>query len=363
MAKIPGSIPVAGPIAPTDVSDTHGTHYSNFGVGGVHHAATLAERDAIPAERREEGMLCTVADANGGGVPCTFQLVGGKSNACWQAFATGSGGGGAPGAPGKDGKDGVDGKDGADGKSAYELAVQHGFQGSEEDYLTSISKIQLAEPALDWANAADVTATVTTEGNYTVRQFTAGADGLVIFTCVGVNRNITQAASATGLVISVNGYTTQAGNIHRLSSTMTLSQRVNKGDVVRCSFITADATFNALKLVPVKGVSGEMARAVAHAAAPSNKAANLTLPAAGGSIIAPDDGFVALGKWSTAASQYATLNNKTAKIMDTKYAVAAGQSMRVHVHCSKGDEIGVGYTVAGDTEYFRFIYANGAAPE
>lgn len=51
---------------------------------------------------------------------------------------------GLPGEPGKDGLNGVDGKDGIngidgkDGKSAYEIAVEHGFQGSEEEWLESL---------------------------------------------------------------------------------------------------------------------------------------------------------------------------------------------------------------------------------
>ncbi len=69
----------------------------------------------------------------------------------------GSGGGGGvvgpPGKDGADGKDGKDGKDGADGKpgadgadgkpgedgkSAYEVAVDNGFEGSEEAWLESL---------------------------------------------------------------------------------------------------------------------------------------------------------------------------------------------------------------------------------
>lgn len=42
---------------------------------------------------------------------------------------------GKDGAPGKDGKDGINGKD---GKSAYEIAVNHGFSGSEADWLRSL---------------------------------------------------------------------------------------------------------------------------------------------------------------------------------------------------------------------------------
>lgn len=45
---------------------------------------------------------------------------------------------GKDGAPGKDGTDGKDGKDGQDGKSAYEIAVDNGFEGTEEEWLESL---------------------------------------------------------------------------------------------------------------------------------------------------------------------------------------------------------------------------------
>ena len=41
-------------------------------------------------------------------------------------------------APGPDGNDGADGADGADGKSAYELAVENGFVGTEAEWLDSL---------------------------------------------------------------------------------------------------------------------------------------------------------------------------------------------------------------------------------
>jgi hypothetical protein len=45
---------------------------------------------------------------------------------------------GKDGIDGKNGADGVDGKDGADGKSAYEIAVDNGFAGTEEEWLASL---------------------------------------------------------------------------------------------------------------------------------------------------------------------------------------------------------------------------------
>ena len=45
---------------------------------------------------------------------------------------------GEKGEPGAPGKDGVDGRDGADGKSAYLLAAEHGYSGSESEWLASL---------------------------------------------------------------------------------------------------------------------------------------------------------------------------------------------------------------------------------
>ena len=45
---------------------------------------------------------------------------------------------GADGLPGRDGTDGKNGADGTDGKSAYTIAVEHGFTGTEDDWLQSL---------------------------------------------------------------------------------------------------------------------------------------------------------------------------------------------------------------------------------
>lgn len=45
---------------------------------------------------------------------------------------------GQDGAPGADGSDGAPGQDGADGKSAYEVAVDEGYTGTEEEWLASL---------------------------------------------------------------------------------------------------------------------------------------------------------------------------------------------------------------------------------
>jgi hypothetical protein len=59
MAKIQGTNVVA-PVVPLDTADVHPSHEARYGKGGYRTVATLAERDAIPAPRREAGMLVFV---------------------------------------------------------------------------------------------------------------------------------------------------------------------------------------------------------------------------------------------------------------------------------------------------------------
>ena len=46
---------------------------------------------------------------------------------------------GIDGTDGKDGKDGKDGEDGAPGKSAYEIAVEYGYEGTEQEWIAQFS--------------------------------------------------------------------------------------------------------------------------------------------------------------------------------------------------------------------------------
>lgn len=78
---------------------------------------------------------------------------------------------GADGAPGADGKDGVDGKDGADGKSAFELAVDGGYQGTQAEWLESLKGEGLSQADRDLIDSlaefgeSDITAGTFPSGN------------------------------------------------------------------------------------------------------------------------------------------------------------------------------------------------------
>jgi len=78
MSKIEGGVPVTGFISPTDSEDTYATHKDIYGQGGYRSVANIAERDAIPLDRRSEGMLVFVKDTN-----LTYQLIDGTDNAHW----------------------------------------------------------------------------------------------------------------------------------------------------------------------------------------------------------------------------------------------------------------------------------------
>lgn len=67
---------------------------------------------------------------------------------------------GDKGDPGTPGSDGLDGADGVDGKSAYDIAVAHGFVGTEAEWLESLKGYPgkdgaPGEPGKDGAPGAD----------------------------------------------------------------------------------------------------------------------------------------------------------------------------------------------------------------
>lgn len=59
MSSIKGTN-VLAPVVPFDTTDAHASHDARYGRGGYRSVADQAERDAIPALRREAGMLVWV---------------------------------------------------------------------------------------------------------------------------------------------------------------------------------------------------------------------------------------------------------------------------------------------------------------
>ena len=86
MATIPGSVPVRGFVAPGSTTDTYPAQDSQFELGGHHEAADYTARNAIPAARRREGMICSVNEDH-----TEWQLQGGITDACWVNVTSGGG--------------------------------------------------------------------------------------------------------------------------------------------------------------------------------------------------------------------------------------------------------------------------------
>lgn len=83
MATIPGSVRVAGFIAPTDTTDTYAVTDEVYNRGGYRSVNSIVERDSITTDRRKLGML--VYDTT---TSIFYQLVGGLTNANWVVWAS-----------------------------------------------------------------------------------------------------------------------------------------------------------------------------------------------------------------------------------------------------------------------------------
>lgn len=68
-------------IVPCTSEDDYPTHDSKYGLGGWHEVSTLAERNAIPTERRRLGMACFVREDN-----TLYILKGNLLNSSWQPY-------------------------------------------------------------------------------------------------------------------------------------------------------------------------------------------------------------------------------------------------------------------------------------
>ena len=85
MAELKGTNVAAGIVPFTD-QDRYATHFAKYGKGGYRSVETIEERDSIPIERREEGMLCYVINDPSG--IHTYQL----KNGVWKIIHIGASG-------------------------------------------------------------------------------------------------------------------------------------------------------------------------------------------------------------------------------------------------------------------------------
>lgn len=78
MAPIPGGVRFTGFVAPSDDSDTYAVIDPFYGIDGWRSVADTTARDAIPTDRRREGMVVVTQDTG-----TAYQLKGGITNSDW----------------------------------------------------------------------------------------------------------------------------------------------------------------------------------------------------------------------------------------------------------------------------------------
>lgn len=203
MAAIPNSVPLTGPIAPIDDTDTYPTWFAKYGKGGFRSVATYNDLLAIPSLHLETGMLVKVT---GTGDYYTY------NGSAWviEEFNAGSGGGG----------------------------------GTDNDQLVKVSAIDTAAGYLEDKLTAGTNVTITKETN-------AGVESLVINSTAsgeggggGGGNNLTyqvRTANFTAESFFVYGVDTTANAV-----TATLGVKTNS-DVV----YFADSTIGAVTRNPL----------------------------------------------------------------------------------------------------------------
>ena len=118
------------PVVPFSTADVHPSHLALYGKGGLRTVADTTERDAIPAARREAGMLVYVVSL------AAFQQLG-SDLTTWAAFSSGGGGGATgptgpsiTGPAGSAGAAGARGPAGAAGSAGASVTGPTGAAGS-----------------------------------------------------------------------------------------------------------------------------------------------------------------------------------------------------------------------------------------
>jgi len=117
------------PVVPFSTDDVHPSHLALYGKGGLRTVANTTERDAIPAARREAGMLVYVTAL------AAFQQLG-SDLTTWTAFSAGGAGATGPTGPsitgpaGSAGAAGATGPTGAAGSAGASVTGPTGAAGS-----------------------------------------------------------------------------------------------------------------------------------------------------------------------------------------------------------------------------------------
>ena len=94
---------------------------------------------------------------------------------------------------------------------------------------------------------------------------------------------------------------------------------------------------------------------------PSDKYIDLTLGASGATYTAPANGYFFLSKGAKASAQYAYFQNNSASNLSMEYTTSSSTgTAKIFIPVKQGDSVKLEYNLTGTTNYFRFIYAEGA---
>lgn len=189
--------------------------------------------------------------------------------------------------------------------------------------------------------------------------------GALKVTCTqnGSNQSGT-AASLSGLTIDASLSSSIYGNSETVQPQaikgfvyMVVSNRTKTQIVADIDEIAADLQLKAD--VDLGNVTSAGQVRMAHAAMPSGQYEDLTLPANGGTVTAPADGFIQFGAVSTASGQACSLSYHGISWSSSITSVGR-QNVGVTCPVPKGAIVTVNYTSMNGS-FFRFTYANGSA--
>jgi len=135
----------------------------------------------------------------------------------------------------------------------------------------------------------------------------------------------------------------------------------------RSSIIGAEVRFGSQKIASIStrnvfsALSYSDSEEIAGFFMPGDNSTNLTLGATGASYTAIENGWVCVQKRASATGQYLTIYYDKYNGLGslTNSASISNQALRVFLPIRKGDSFRVVYTAGGETQQFKFIYAEG----
>ena len=266
------------------------------------------------------------------------------------------------------------------GRSTYpDLADALGISSSAETFQLP----NLIDKFIEGSNVAgvvkdaglpNITGEYKAIGNYSI--FWAGSAGGGI-SCTGAFSGDTDGQRSNSSAQSGNAPSRLLFDASRSSSIYGNSNTVQPPSVTALpcikafSSVNGDATVVAGQLVNeiqskvsldgsnTSSIGSTLSTYMANAAMPSGQYEDLTLPASGGTVTAPADGWVLFSRNVTNSGQYITLATAS-RVASEIVAHSSGQTITTFVPVKNGETISVYYTAAGSAVDLHFVYANGS---